>query len=62
MALVQYIQHNWPQFYWSANFIAALVLVVGLSAALWMVTRWSSWLITGLTAIIYLIPFYLFLE
>jgi hypothetical protein len=62
MPLIEFIRDNWPQAYWSAGFIACLVVVIGLSGVLWVITRWPAWVFTGLSAVIYLIPFFLYMR
>ncbi|HYO11496.1 MAG TPA: hypothetical protein VER17_21205 [Tepidisphaeraceae bacterium] len=59
MPLVEFIRHTFPSAYWSAGFIACLVMVLILSAALWIITRWPAWVFTGLAAVIYMVPFFL---
>ena len=62
MHLVEFIRDVWPQAYWSAGFIACLVVVLALSATLWVLTRWPAWLVTGGAALIYLLPFFFFMR
>ena len=60
MPLIEFIRHTFPQVYWSAGFIACLAVVAILSAVLWTITRWPAWIFTGLAAIIYVIPFFMY--
>ena len=60
MALIEFIRHSFPCVYWSAGFIACLVVVMILSAVLWIITRWPAWIFTGLAAAIYCIPFFMY--
>ena len=60
MPLVELIRETFPFMYWSAGFVACLVVVMVLSAVLWIITRWPAWIFTGLAAIIYVIPFFLY--
>jgi hypothetical protein len=62
MPLIEFVRTNWPQAYWSAGFIACLLVVIGLSAALWIITRWPAWIFTGLAAVIYLLPFFFYMR
>ncbi|MEO5935643.1 MAG: hypothetical protein ABIP81_00360 [Terriglobales bacterium] len=62
MPLVQFIRDIWPQAYWSAGFIACLVVVMILSAVLYTITRWPAWIFTCLAAVIYLVPFFLYMR
>ena len=61
MPLVEFLQSHFPQLYWSAGFVACLVVVFLLSAVLWVITRWPAWVFTGLAAAIYVIPFFLYM-
>ena len=58
MPLVEFIRDAWPQVYWSAPFIASLMVVVAVSIALYMITRWPAWLVTCLAAALYVVPFF----
>ena len=60
MPLVEFIRHTFPHMYWSAGFIACLAVVVALSGVLYIITRWPAWIFTGLAALVYTIPFFLY--
>ena len=60
MPLVEFIRHTFPSTYWSAGFIACLIVVMILSSTLWVITRWPAWIFTGLAAAIYCIPFFFY--
>lgn len=60
MALIEFIRETFPSMYWSAGFIACLVVVMVLSAVLYTITRWPAWIFTGLAAAIYCIPFFMY--
>ena len=60
MPLVELIRDTFPQVYWSAGFISCLLVVIVLSAVLWVITRWPAWIFTGTAAMIYIIPFFLY--
>jgi hypothetical protein len=60
MQLVEFIRHTFPFLYWSAGFIACLVVVMIASAVLYTITRWPAWIFTFLAAAIYCIPFFLY--
>jgi hypothetical protein len=60
MPLIQFIQHNFPQAYWSAGFIACLIVVMTVSAVLYIITRWPAWIFTFFAAAVYGIPFFLY--
>jgi hypothetical protein len=62
MPLIQFIRDIWPQAYWSAGFISCLLVVFALSAVLYTITRWPAWIFTGLAAVIYVIPFFLYMR
>ena len=62
MPLVEFIREVWPQAYWSAGLISCLVVVIALSATLWVLTRWPAWIFTGAAAIIYLLPFFFYMR
>ena len=62
MPLIEFVRTNWPQAYWSAGFISCLLVVIGLSAALWVITRWPAWIFTALAAVIYLLPFFFYMR
>lgn len=62
MPLIQFIQDVWPQAYWSAGFIACLLVVFVLSAVLYTITRWPAWLFTGGAALIYVLPFFFYMR
>jgi hypothetical protein len=62
MALVEMIQRVWPAAYWSAGFIACLVVVLILSATLYIITRWPAWIFTFLAAALYMVPFFLYMR
>lgn len=57
MPLVQFVRELFPMFYWSAGFIAVLFAVTGLAFLLYVITRWTPWMVVGLAAGIYMIPF-----
>jgi len=60
MQLIEFIRHTFPFLYWSAGFIACLVVVMICSAGLYIITRWPAWIFTFLGAAIYCIPFFLY--
>jgi hypothetical protein len=60
MPLVEFIRHTFPSTYWSAGFIACLIVVMLISTTLWVITRWPAWIFTFLAAAIYTIPFFLY--
>ncbi len=60
MQLIEAIRHAFPFLYWSAGFIACLVVVMISSAVLYIITRWPAWIFTFLAAAIYCIPFFLY--
>ena len=60
MQLIEFIRHTFPFLYWSAGFVACLVCVMIASAVLYTITRWPAWIFTGLAAVIYCIPFFLY--
>ena len=60
MPLIEFVRDMFPQLYWSAGFISCLIVVMIMSAVLWIITRWPAWIFTGLAAIIYVIPFFLY--
>jgi hypothetical protein len=60
MPLVEFIRHTVPSTYWSAGFIACLIVVMILSTTLWVITRWPAWVFTFLAAAVYTIPFFLY--
>jgi hypothetical protein len=62
MELVNLIREIWPQAYWSAGFIACLVVVIVASAVLYAMTRWPAWIFTSLAAALYLVPFFLYMR
>ena len=62
MPFIEFVRDMWPQAYWSAGFIACLLVVIALSATLWILTRWPAWVFTGLAAIIYLVPFFRYMR
>jgi len=57
MPLVEFIRHTFPQTYWSAGFIACLVVVMIASCVLYVITRWPAWVFTFFAAVVYTIPF-----
>jgi len=57
MPLVEFIRHTFPHTYWSAGFIACLIVVMAVSGVLWIITRWPAWIFTFSAAVIYTIPF-----
>jgi len=57
MPLIEFAREVFPRFYWSAGFIAVLFAVVILAAILYVVTKWSPWLMVALAGGLYLIPF-----
>ena len=60
MPLVEFIRDMFPQVYWSAGFISCLLVVMIMSAVLWIITRWPAWIFTFSAALIYMIPFFLY--
>ena len=58
MELVEFIRQTWPHTYWSAGFIAGLIVVMGVSTVLYMITRWRGWILTCLAAALYVVPFF----
>jgi hypothetical protein len=46
--------------YWSAGFVACLIVVMMVSAVLFTITRWPAWIFTFCAAVIYVIPFFLY--
>jgi hypothetical protein len=62
MELVNYIREIWPQAYWSAGFIACLVVVIIVSGVLYAITRWPAWIMTTLAAVLYMIPFFIYMR
>jgi hypothetical protein len=57
MYLVDLARELFPKFYYSAPFIALTFAGIALGALLYVITRWTPWLIATLTAILYLLPF-----
>ena len=57
MPLVDLARELFPKFYWSAPFIAVAFIGIALGFFLYVVTKWTPWLIASLTAILYLLPF-----
>ena len=56
MMLIDVIRQLLPHAYWSAGFLACLLVVVLLSAVLFCFTRWAAWAITMLAAAAYALP------
>ena len=61
MPLIEFVREMFPQMYWSAGFISCLIVVMILSAVLWIITRWPAWIFTFSAAVIYVIPFFLYM-
>ena len=61
MPLIEFVRHMFPQMYWSAGFISCLIVVMIMSAVLWIITRWPAWIFTFSAAVIYVIPFFLYM-
>ena len=61
MPLIEFVRHTFPQMYWSAGFISCLIVVMIMSAVLWIITRWPAWIFTFSAAVIYVIPFFLYM-
>ena len=59
MPLIQFIQHTFPYMYWSAGFVACLVVVMAVSFVLYAITKWPAWIFTFSAALLYTIPFFL---
>jgi len=57
MPLIDLARELFPKFYWSAPFIAFTFGGIALGLVLYIITRWTPWLIATLTAILYLLPF-----
>ena len=57
--LIDFARDLFPRFYWSAPFIAIAMSGIALGLLLYVVTKWTPWLIASLTAILYLLPFML---
>ena len=61
MPLIEFVRHTFPQMYWSAGFISCLIVVMIVSAVLWIITRWPAWIFTFSAAVIYTVPFFLYM-
>jgi len=59
MPLIDLARELFPRFYWSGPFIAIALAGTALGMLLYIITRWTPWLIATLTAILYLLPFLL---
>jgi hypothetical protein len=46
-----------PTHYWSAGFMAWLLLVAIASFLLFVITHWRGWLVAMFAALVYFIPF-----
>ena len=57
MDLVQFIREILPHAYWSASFVACLIIAISVSVGLYALTRWNGWLLTCLAATLYVVPF-----
>ena len=57
MPIVQFVRELFPMFYWSAGFIAVLFSVAAISLILYVITKWSPWMLVAMAATIYMIPF-----
>jgi len=55
--LVDYIRGIVPSHYWSAGFMAWLVLVIIASFGLFVITHWRGWLVAMVAGLLYFIPF-----
>ena len=60
MQLIEFIRHTFPFLWYSAGFVACLVVVMIASSVLYVITRWPAWIFTFLAAAIYCIPFFLY--
>ena len=62
MPLIEFVRHTFPQMYWSAGFISCLIVMIVMSAVLWIITRWPAWIFTGVAAAIYALPFFFYMR
>ena len=60
--LIKLIQDLFPHAYYSAGFIACLFTIIGLSTILYIITRYKGWLVCIAAAIIYMLPFFLYMR
>ena len=60
MPIIEFVRHTFPYMYWSAGFVACLIVVMIVSAILYTITRWPAWIFTFTAAVIYVIPFFLY--
>ena len=61
MPFVEFIRHLFPHVYWSAGFISCLIVVMIVSTVLWIITRWPAWIFTFSAALLYTVPFFLYM-
>jgi uncharacterized membrane-anchored protein len=59
MALINLIRELFPMYYWSAGFIAMLLVAVIAGLILYTITKWTPWIMASGAALLYLIPFLL---
>jgi hypothetical protein len=62
MPLVEFIREVLPHAYWSAGFIALLLVVMGTSIVLYTFSRSGAWVCSFIAAALYLVPFLFFMR
>ena len=55
--VIDFVRDLSPSHYWSAGFMAWLIVVAAGSFLLFVITRWRGWLVSMLAALLYFIPF-----
>ena len=60
--LIEFIRHLYPSLYWSAGFLACLVVIAFLSTVLYVITRYKGWLVCLLATVIYAAPFFFYMR
>ena len=55
--VIDFVRDLSPSHYWTAGFMAWLILVAVASFGLYVITRWRGWLVAMLAALLYFIPF-----
>jgi hypothetical protein len=55
--VTDFVRGMTPSHYWSAGFMAWLILVAIASFLLFVITHWRGWLVAMFASLVYFIPF-----